>query len=50
MIRYMVIATEKDGYQWLVDYVIAPSADAACKRVRDTESSLFSAKLHALVA
>lgn len=50
MIRYMVIATEPDGYQWLVDFVIAASADAACKRIRDTESSLLNAKLHALIA
>lgn len=50
MIRYMVIATEPDGYQWLVDFVLAASAPKAIARVREAHASLASANLHALVA
>ena len=50
MIRYMVLATEADGYQWLVDFVIAASASEAVKRVRDSEPAMADAKLIALVA
>ena len=49
MIRYMIIATEADGYEWFVDYVMAASRDKAIEAIKKTESSLMNATLKAFV-